>query len=316
MDIRNITEKHGGQQVRLSDRIRFLMSRKLSYFLLYNHFKGAMLLRKRLCNWLVPPAAGPTVCSTLFDVDILVDPVADDGVDRSIYYFGEYEAGTLSVFRKYLHEGDIFLDVGAYIGFLSLAAARFVGRSGLVYAVEPHPFNYKILRENVLLNGFKNVCLMNIALGKETSEARIYDRPSINRGSASLICPLNMSLKSGSTVRLTTIDTLIEQGQVQLPDLIKIDVEGFELEVLKGTRALLAGPKAPWLCIECSELHPIYGGSLHDIYDLIKSINDYSFFKLKHGKGIPSKLVRISNEKELPYHDNIFCFLDRHFNGI
>ena len=270
-----------------------------------------METKLRKMNGIKLPANGPTTCSTLFDIDILVDPVTDKGLERSIYYFGEYEAGTLSVFRGILAKGDVFLDVGANIGFLSLSAARFVGESGTVYAVEPHPEIYKILQENVHLNRIKNVCPMNVALGAEVSEARIYDNLSINSASASLIRPSNATEQSGKPCRVTMIDILLERGMCP-PHLIKIDVEGFELEVLKGARTLLSSPQAPALCVEFSGLHPTYGGNVHDIYYFIKSLNDYSFYKLKHGKGVPSELVRISKEKELPYHDNVFCFLNKH----
>lgn len=85
-------------------------------------------------------------------------------------------------------------------------------------------------------------------------------------------------------------------------------MEGFELEVLKDAKELLSSSQAPALCVEFSKLHPTYGGDLHDIYDFIGSANDYSFFKLKYGKGMPSELVRISDKKELLCHDNVFLF--------
>jgi FkbM family methyltransferase len=296
----------------LIDKLRFRVSRVLSQFLIYHRFFGASFLRYHLCTWLVPPANGPTICSTLFDIDILVDPVIGKGLEKKIYYFGAFEAGILSVFRGFLAEGDVFLDVGANIGFLSLVAARFVGGSGTVYAVEPHPETYKILQENIHINRIKNVCPMNIALGAEISEARIYDNPKRSRGAASLIRPSDATEQSGKPCRVTTIDILLEEGMCP-PHLIKIDVEGFELEVLKGSRTLLSSPQAPALCVAFSGKYPVYGGNVLDIYYFIKSVNHYSFFKLKYGKEKPSQLLRISKEEDLlPYHNNIFCFLNKH----
>lgn len=300
----------------LFDNMRMRFSRKISRYLLYHRFKGAHFLRNYICNRLLRLPKGSVICPTLFDFDILVNPVVDKGVERSIYYFGEYEAGTLNVLRKFLNEGDVFLDVGANIGFLSLAVACFVRENGLVYAVEPHPDTYQILVRNIRLNHIKNVYPMNIALGSKVSEARIYDNLDINRGSASLLRPPNMSEKMGKPVKVTTIDMLLESRQIRLPKLIKIDVEGFELEVLKGARTFLSSTQAPALCVEFSELHPTYGGNLLDIYEFINSVNDYYFFKLNCGKAVPSELVRISKKEELPYHDNVFCFLDKHFRSI
>lgn len=290
-------------------------SRIISYFLLYKciKVKGTNLLRNLFCKFLVPsPANTPIVCPTLFGVDVLVDPIKGKGPENSLYYFGEYESGTLHVFRKFLREDDIVLDVGAHIGFITLVIASFVGKNGLVYAIEPHPETYQILKDNIRLNQFENVHPMNIALGSEVSEARIYENFDINRGAASLVCPPNVDKKSGRQIKVTKIDTLIQKGQIQLPKLIKIDVEGFELEVLKGARILLSSLQAPALCVEFSSLHSTYAGSVCDIYNFIKNINGYFFFKLKLGKGVPSKLIRINDEKELPYHDNVFCFLKKH----
>jgi len=273
-------------------------------------------LRKKLCSRLVPPTDGPIICSTLFDIDILVDPVIDKGLERQIYYFGEYEAGTISVLSKFLHQDDTFLDVGANIGFISLVAASFIGENGLVYAFEPHPETYKILEENIRLNSFKNICSMNIALGAEVSEAKIYDNLDGNRGSSSLIRPEGASKKNGKKIEIVTIDKLIEEYNLHIPSIIKIDVEGFELEVLKGAKALLSSLHAPALCVEFSEFYSISDGGMRDLYNLIKATNDYFFFKLEYGKGIPSELVRISNEKELPLHDNVFCFLHKHLQRM
>lgn len=297
-----------------ADNIRFQISRKLSYFLLYHcGLKGASYLRKKLCSWLVPPPEGSIVCSTLFDVDIVVD--SSDWIGRSIYYYGEYEAGTLSVLKDFLHTGDVFLDVGAYVGFHACIATQFVGETGFVYAVEPNPEIYKILLTNIRINKLTRIFPLEIALGAEESEAIIYDYDRANRAAASLIRPQGVSEELGKRVRVTAIDRLIENKQLRIPTLIKIDVEGFELEVLKGAKTLLEDSQAPMLCVEYSNLHPQYRGTTRDIYTFIKSVNDYSFYKLKKGKGVPSELVRISGEQELPDHNNVFCFLSKHLNG-
>lgn len=166
------------------------------------------------------------------------------------------------------------------------------------------------------MNKLKNVKALNIALGSKVSEARIYDNLDINRGAASLIRPKNVNSDLGKKVKVTTIDMLIENGQISVPTLIKIDVEGFELEVLKGAQKLLRSQQAPILCVEYSSLHPQFGGRTIDIYRFIKQINDYSVYKLQYGKEVPSKLVRVRREHELPNHDNIFCFPDRYINEI
>jgi hypothetical protein len=62
--------------------------------------------------------------------------------------------------------------------------------------------------------------------------------------------------------------------------MVKIDVEGWELEVLKGSKRLLGAPVAPIICIEYSNLHPQKNGRLVDVYDFILSVNEYRLYKL------------------------------------
>jgi len=255
---------------------------------------------------LVPPANDSTICSTIYNVNLKVDP--SDHIASSIYYLGAYEAGTVSILKRFLHRGDLFLDVGAHIGFISCVVARFVGDSGFVYAVEPNPETFRILRENIRINDLKNIGALEVALGAEVGRARIYK--NANKAVASLIRPKDFNEDSGEKVTVTTIDTLIENGITRIPTLVKIDVEGFELEVLKGARRLLSSPEAPMLCVEFEQNR----GNRSEIYKFITTINRYFLYRLKYGKSIPSRLVGISEENRLQNYDNIFCFLDKHLD--
>jgi len=299
------------------DNIRFQISRKISYFLLHYHrFRYALYLRDKLCRWLVPPPQGPMVCPHYLDIELLVDPIKGKGLEEDIYYFGVYEAGTISVIRKILKEGDIFVDVGANIGSISCLASRFVGKKGHVFAFEPHPETYKILEYNIRINNLSNVTTFNVALGSKISKGKIYDRLNMNRGAATLLRSRNVREEEGYEIEITTIDSLIENGLLPPPTLIKIDVEGFELEVLKGAEKLLRSDQAPMLCIEYSTLPPQYGSNTFDIYKFIKSVNGYSCYKFRYNKEVPCQLMRISGENDLPHHDNIFCFLDKHLHDL
>jgi len=245
-----------------------------------------------------------------------VDPIAHKGLESSIYYFGAYEAGTLYVLEQLLEQGDVFLDVGANIGSLSIVVARFIGKNGLVYTIEPHPVIFKELLENIALNRTTNIVALKVAVGSSFSEALLYDNPDVNWGSASLIPPKNRGITIPWSAKVVPIDELIQSGRIQAPNVVKIDVEGFELEVLKGARALLGSSSAPALCIEFSTLHPVHGGDLGDLYDFIREINCYRFFKLKYGKEVPSRLVEITKKDELPKHDNVFCLLPKHISKL
>jgi len=298
------------------DNIRFQISRKLSYFLLYHRFKYSSYLRDKICKRLLPPPKGPVVCPHFHDIELLVDPIKGKGLEKDIYYFGVYEAGTIFVLKRFLHKGSVFFDVGANIGSISCTVARFVGESGHVYAFEPHPETYKILEYNIRINNLNNVTTFNVALGSKISKGKIYDKLDMNRGAATLLRSRNVREEEGYEIEITTIDSLIENGLLPPPTLIKIDVEGFELEVLKGAEKLLRSDQAPMLCIEYSTLLHQYGGNTFDIYKFIKSVNGYSCYKFRYNKEVPCQLMRISGKNDLPHHDNIFCFLDKHLHDL
>ena len=281
-------------------------SRSISSLLLQYQFKGASYFRRKLCPSLIPQSDGPVICPTIYGFKLLVDAHLDQIIGRHIYYFGEYEAGTMYVMKKTLKPGDTFLDVGASIGLMTCLASKLVGKTGRVLAVEPSPWAYSMLDYNVKLNEFNNITTFEIALGSKAQQLLIYDGRKGNPGTASLM-PLS-SGQSGRAVKVEAIDKLLEAERITVPTVIKIDAEGYELEVLKGAKGLLNSPNAPILIIEYSNLHPQYGGCVLDIYKFIQTINSYYIYKLEKSKSNPSRLVQITDVKQLPQHDNIFCF--------
>jgi hypothetical protein len=127
----------------------------------------------------------------------------------------------------------------------------------------------------------------------------------INRGCSTFV---EQDSKDGVDVNVTTLDDYCLEEGIDDIKLIKIDVEGWELEVLKGASNVLSRENAPILCIEYSNMTDTFGGKREDIYEYILSINNYKVFKLEKGKGLASKLIEVSSIEDLPEHDNLFCF--------
>ncbi|MEN8228181.1 MAG: FkbM family methyltransferase [Bacteroidota bacterium] len=250
---------------------------------------------------------------TLHGFNMIIDPVRDEGVERTIYYTGSYEKGTLFVIKNLLKEGDTFIDVGANIGLMSIFASSIVMDSGKIIAFEPNPVTLKILKRNIALNNISNIQTSDYAVGAKASGAKIYDRWDSNRGSASLIKPESES--DSYDIEVITLSDYCKANQEI--HLIKIDIEGFELEALKGAKEILDGESPPMLIIECSETREnTYGFGTDDLYEFLKCITHYRLFKSRGGKEKVSKLVEIRTRSELPHHDNIYCFTKKHMEQI
>jgi FkbM family methyltransferase len=140
----------------------------------------------------------------------------------------------------------VILDVGANIGVYSLLAAGLAGPGGHVYACEPHAATLADLLTNVGLNGFTDrVSVLSCALGEAPGTVP-FDYRSLEGASALSqlgggdFVPAATELKA-----VMSIDALIAGGTLRPPALVKIDVDGGELDVLRGMRELLTGPDAP-----------------------------------------------------------------------
>ena len=136
--------------------------------------------------------------------------------------------------RKYLEEhvreGDICIDVGAGVGHYTLLFSRLVGKNGVVYAFEPDPFMFQMLRANVRLNNLENVILSRCTIGDHDGEMSFY----VSTVGSSSLLPMQ-GLRSIINVKVITIDSL----NLSRLDWVKIDTEGTEADVLRGMRATL-----------------------------------------------------------------------------
>lgn len=296
---------------------------QLLWLMLYRRYRKALrnqnhrffrqLYGQSKHRW-APAPKNNLIVPTLYGFKIIVSPDSDQVVSRSIYYNGTYEAGTLYVLSKCLAEGNTYFDIGSNIGLMALYASKYVGSNGKVLAFEPEPETFKILKSNIQLNQFSNIEPLEMALGSSKETATIYGSQT-NLGAASLI-PSEELISHGSTVRIETLDTLLSERSIVSVQMMKIDVEGWELEVLKGGKTLLSRSDAPILCIECSRLHPLHNAKIEDLFTFVSEINAYQIFRLARGKERASKLVKIETAEALPRHDNIFCFLPCHKEKI
>jgi FkbM family methyltransferase len=172
---------------------------------------------------------------------------------RKIYYFGDYdERHEISLLRRVLLPDDIFWDIGANIGYYTLTASPLVGPGGLVVAFEPAAHAWKSLLMNLSLNASGNVRPVQIALSDAAGQAVLYRQADFADGGASLIRRPDYHANT-EEVTTTTLDFFLAQSGSPPPTFIKIDVEGFESNVLTGARRILHSEQPPLLLIEMND---------------------------------------------------------------
>jgi FkbM family methyltransferase len=148
-----------------------------------------------------------------------------------------YETGTTRLLEQAIQPGMVVIDIGAHVGYFSLLAARRVGPQGKVYSFEPDPTNYRLLRENIDANGYLNITATQKAVSKALGSARLM-LSSQDNGTHSLY-----GQDGGDAgiviVDLVSLDGFLEDEGWPKVDLIKMDIEGAEMDALEGMSRLL-----------------------------------------------------------------------------
>lgn len=192
------------------------------------------------------------------------------------------EANTIKkIVAKNLNSGEIFIDVGANIGAISFLGSKIVGKSGKVYAFEPEEKNLHIFQKNISFNNLNNINLVPLACTEKSGFATF--NISKNSGEHSLgetISPSNI-IKS-IKIKTISLDDFTKKNNINKIKLIKIDVEGQELSVLRGAKSILkkASPKLLFECWDKNKFEAI--AKLLDSYNYkIKKVttNDFIAFK-------------------------------------
>ncbi len=195
--------------------------------------------KERLSQWLKPSEKTIAEFSEgigwLSDEDIAIYTTADTFIEWTIISTGTYEDDINKPIRLSLKPGNVALDIGANIGLQSLRMSQATGATGQVIAFEPLEYLRTKFKRNMALNKVGNVTLLPYALSDTESTAEFkIDPGGWNQGSFSIAGRLE-----GTEVQRVSIkvgDNLPEIKALSRLDLIKIDVEGFEFQVLKGLK--------------------------------------------------------------------------------
>lgn len=217
---------------------------------------------------------GPVEAELPGGIRMELDP--QDLVDRAVLRRGEWEPVEWSWIATALRTGDVFVDVGAHHGTYTVKAARVVGDTGRVIAVEPNPASVERLRKNIALNGLSNVTVVEAACGDRKTVATLFFASGRNTGMTSLSAetakrsgPAGGS--AGREVRVEPLDEILVPYSGRRISVIKVDTEGAETMVLRGAMATIRTHR-PAVVVETvdSQLKSL-GSSLDELESVLQS---------------------------------------------
>lgn len=191
-------------------------------------------------------------------------------LSAGIWYDRDDFTGIENFLRAYLRAGDVVVDVGANIGTTALTASTVVGTDGRVTAIEAHPRTFRYLKGNIELNERTNIEAVNLAVG-ETEGTIAFSNASSDDQNAVLS-------QGGISVPMRRLDSIIDH--VERIALIKIDVEGYELHVLRGAIGLLQNTDCLVFEVD-NERYRSFGYCLADIVALLKQ-HGFDTFQVIH----------------------------------
>jgi FkbM family methyltransferase len=176
-------------------------------------------------------------------------------------YTGLLEFDDMLFLLHYLNSDDFFLDIGANVGIYSVLAAGV--KEAKVIAFEPIPSTFKHLYDNILINNlFKNVEVKNIGLGKKEGVLKFTQEFD----AANHVISTNEYTRNSIEVNIKRLDEIIDSS---LPTMLKIDVEGFESEVLEGAGVILSSESLMAIIVELNGLGSRYGFSDENVHNLL-----------------------------------------------
>lgn len=177
-----------------------------------------------------------------------------DDIERSILLLGTYDHAAVRAFTRLAPSGGVAVDIGAHVGQFTLLGARAVGATGRVLAFEPQPRIFHRLQRNVAENGLANVDAYPLALGSRTSVVRLHPTESDSNSGLASVCTAGDGCESRhQEVRCVRLDDVVHDAGIDHIDILKIDVEGFEQDVLHGAAEVINRSR-PAIIIEANEV--------------------------------------------------------------
>jgi len=219
-----------------------------------------------------------------------------------------YEEGQWKFVSRFLKSGMTFFDIGANQGFYTMLGSKRIGSQGRVFAFEPAPTEFNKLRKNLLINRCRNVVSEPYAVGTYEGFTEFYLCLEHQGSFSSIRQPADdvISKKKLIEVPITTLDGYVHRNNISSVDFIKIDVEGGELDVLKGGGEVIDRLRPIIMCEIEARRTQQWGYDTGKIFELLQGYgytwfsvtkNGTSHYFMSKGKYACENLIAVPKER-------------------
>lgn len=217
------------------------------------------------------------------------------------YIRKEFEPKTTTFMKNHIRPGMTIVDVGANIGYFTLLMAQLTKPNGFVYALEPTPLNLEFLRKNVTNNNLSNTQILPYAAGSQSRVRKFYARKSSN---VSSFFGTDTLADTAIEVQEISLDNIFEQSV----DFVKIDVEGAEIEVLRGMKHILTNNPDICLVIEWNPRALHNAGYEAEALPIILQESGFSL-SMPGDKRTVNEICRLLRTQNMPegWYTNLFA---------
>ncbi len=233
---------------------------------------GSFFLKKKLNS------AIPVSFTGKYNITYSV-PNTIDYIGKELFINGIYEEKTIELIKKLLNGSSVFFDVGANIGCISLPVAKLTGAK--IYAFEPSDSVFDFLKENVQQNNISSIVLNKVAVHSIHNMKLDFFATDQKYGGSSLLPVYN---QDSYEVQSVSLDEYCKERNINKIDVLKIDVQGHEAEVLKGSQSLLKEKKIKAIIFEMESWAEKLAGYPEGASQQFLIDNGYEIFTLKNEK--------------------------------
>lgn len=239
------------------------------------HLLSPPLVKRRL-DYILSSFISGEVVRNINGCDMILS-LKDKGISRELILYRRRETKMTDFLRsQILREGDVVLDIGANIGYYVLLESKIIGEKGTVYAIEPVSATFRTLLRNLKMNTCRNVEPYHLAVGGKNGKITINVS---NESNKSAVRPVSgRGYDKTELVNMLTVDSFLEGKKP--PDLIRMDVEGYEYEIVKGMAETLKGDTDLFIEVHGFNMTKEQMNEFYDIlvkneYDVKFSVDDF-----------------------------------------